>query len=159
MTKQITPGVVINFRGNDVTLTPKNYTNTVGAGLSYKLDSPVDLGQVSDIEHFINDSLGGATVSLPNFDNLPSVLKDIKNKISSLHVIVEQFDLNIPPDADATATTTYTVGLAAMWAEADVITIPVIGLKIRGAFLQVIEDGSAATPTPSPTPTPTPTGN
>lgn len=149
MTKTITPGVVLTIRGQDIALSPDDYTNVEGAGISYTLDHPVDLGTPGDLAAFISDAFG-AGGTIPDFTKLPSPLDGIATRLATLDIAVEAFQLTVSPtkNADGTAIATpapntYTVGLSGTW-PGDPISLFSGALKIKGVFLKVVEDGKTA---------------
>ena len=147
MATTVEPGVVLTVNGKQVTLEPSDAA--LAGGKHYELLEPVDLGTPASITNMLAD------VGAPNFDlnaeiaQLPPPLDTIAGKLANVDIIVQKFELTIPPadNQGNRGPTTFTLGLAGMWPEADGL-ITVGPLSIRGVYLLVKEDGITTPPTP-----------
>jgi hypothetical protein len=143
MTTKVTPGVVLSLNNTEFSLSPDNMPGP-GEAFSFTLENPVDVGTPGDLATFISTSFGGA--ALPDLSTLPSPLDTIAQRIASLDIVIEQFDLKMPATKDASGApvtpapvNSYSVGLAGSWPDAPISVGP---LKIKGLFLKVSDNGA-----------------
>jgi hypothetical protein len=149
----VTPGVVVAINGVSVPLSPKDYSDKAGAAISFELPRPVPLGTPAQMADLLSSAFG-SSATMPDFSKLPSPLDSLAQRLASLNVTVEQFNLDISATKDAQghdisprAPNHYVVGLAGDW-PGDPISILGDALQLKGVFLKV--DYTTPTPTPSP---------
>ncbi|MEU3454686.1 hypothetical protein ABZ671_13930 [Micromonospora sp. NPDC006766] len=146
MTTTATAGLVLNIDGKEVLLAPRDVSDALKKGARYTLAERVSLGTPGELVHFLEGNFGASGFSVPS---LPAPLDSIAGKLANLNVSIEKFDLTIPPSKDDKGVdlpegtrkeTSFTIGMAAVWSDDEMVNLIPGKLAVKGVYLQVVKD-------------------
>jgi hypothetical protein len=86
-------GLVFDIKGVPVPISAADISRLKEQGLRFELPNPVQLGSFDDLIGWLENKF---SVTFPSTEELPTWLKDIIDKITSMTFTVTIFKLNIP---------------------------------------------------------------
>ncbi|MEU8261574.1 hypothetical protein AB0C02_13255 [Micromonospora sp. NPDC048999] len=137
---------MLSIDGKEVLLAPQDVSDALKKGARYTLAEPVSLGTPGELVGFLDRNFGASGFSMPS---LPDPLDSIADKLGTLNVSIEKFNLTIPPTKDDKGVdlpqdkrkaTSFTLGMAAVWSDDEVINLIDDKLAVKGVYLQVVKD-------------------
>ncbi len=146
MTTTATAGLVLSIDGKEVLLAPQDVSDALKKGARFTLAEPVSLGTPGELADFLDRNFDASGFSMPS---LPYPLDKIADKLGTLNVSIEKFDLTIPPTQNSKGealppgeqkTTSFTLGMAAVWSDDEVVNLINGKLAVKGVYLQVVKD-------------------